>query len=78
MSLCEKFKKPKIRSAAKPVLCVFEYIFKMQADLTISFIFEKCASDYCFRKGSLKIDDHFIVSYDIDSSLANKRKSLAD
>lgn len=59
MSLCEKFKNLKLGQPA--VLCVFEYIFKMQADLTISFIFKKCVSDYCFIKGSLEIDDYLLL-----------------
>lgn len=77
MSLCEKFKNLKLGQPA--VLCVFEYIFKMQADLTISFIFKKkkCVSDYCFVKGSLEIDDYFIeyVTHNgLDSSIHSSVK----
>lgn len=58
MSLCEKFKKPKIRSASS-VVCFRVIYLKMQADLTnISFYIQKntkCVSDYCFIKGSLEI-----------------------
>lgn len=69
MSLCEKFKKPKIRSTNISVVCfvcffssVEQIYLKMQADLNsinISFYNskknKKCVfSDYCFiRKGGL-------------------------
>lgn len=65
MSLCEKFKKPKIRSQPA-VLCVFEYIFKMQADLTISLIFKEkknvLAIIVFYKRAYLEIDEHILLS----------------